>query len=93
MEPIGEVRVARNDGKFIVNPTKKQTADSDIELTIAGTESSIVMVEGEAREMSEEELLEGLRIAHEEIKKIVNIQNELRAECGKEKYVVEEKEI
>ena len=49
LEPIGEVRVARNDGKFIVNPTKKQTADSDIELTIAGTESSIVMVEGEAR--------------------------------------------
>jgi len=93
LEPIGEVRVARIDDKFIVNPTKTQTAQSDIELTIAGTASSIVMVEGEAREMSEDELLEGLRIAHEEIKKIVNIQNELRAECGKEKYVVEEKEI
>ncbi len=93
LEPIGEVRVARNDGKFIVNPTKKQTEDSDIELTIAGTASSIVMVEGEAKEMSEDELLEGLRIAHEEIKKIVDIQNELRAECGKEKYIVEEKEI
>jgi polyribonucleotide nucleotidyltransferase len=93
LEPIGEVRVARNDGKFIVNPTKTQTAESDIELTIAGTASSIVMVEGEAKEMSEDELLEGLRIAHEEIKKIVNIQNELRAECGKEKYIVEEKEI
>ncbi len=93
LEPIGEVRVARNDGKFIVNPTKSQIINSDLELTIAGTASSIVMVEGEAHEMAEEELLEGLKIAHEEIKKIVNVQNELRAECGKEKYVVEEKEI
>ena len=90
LEPIGEVRVARNDGKFIVNPTKAQTANSDLELTIAGTASSIVMVEGEAHEMSEEELLDGLKIAHEEIKKIVSMQNELRAECGKEKYVVDE---
>jgi len=93
LEPIGEVRVARNDGKFIINPTKVQTANSDLELTIAGTASSIVMVEGESIEVSEEELLEALKVAHEEIKKIVNIQNELREECGKEKYVVEEKEI
>ena len=93
LEPIGEVRVARKDGKYIVNPTKIQTAESDIELTIAGTASSIVMVEGEAKEMSEEDLLEALKIAHEEIKKIVNIQNELRAECGKEKYIVEENVI
>lgn len=90
LEPIGEVRVARNDGKYIVNPTKTETANSDLELTIAGTASSIVMVEGEAHEMSEEELLEGIKVAHEEIKKIVQVQNELRAECGKEKYVVEE---
>ena len=93
LEPIGEVRVARNDGKFIINPTKTQIANSDLELTIAGTESSIVMVEGEAQEMSEEELLEALKLAHDEIKKIVKMQNELRAECGKEKYVVEEKVI
>lgn len=93
LEPIGEVRIARNDGKYIVNPTKAEIANSDLELTIAGTASSIVMVEGESEEMSEEELLEGLKIAHEEIKKIVDIQNELRSECGKEKYVVEEQEI
>ncbi|MCW8850013.1 MAG: polyribonucleotide nucleotidyltransferase, partial [Melioribacteraceae bacterium] len=93
LEPIGEVRVARNDGKLIVNPTKSQVANSDMELTIAGTASSIVMVEGEAKEISEDELLDALKVAHEEIKKIVNIQNELRAECGKEKYVVEETAI
>ena len=93
LEPIGEVRVARNDGKFIVNPFKSQTAVSDLELTVAGTESSIVMVEGEAHEISEEEFLEALRIAHGEIKKIVKIQNEFRAECGKPKYEFSEKVI
>lgn len=93
LEPIGEVRVGRNDGKFIVNPTKSQMANSDLELTIAGTESSIVMVEGEAHEISEDELLEAIKFSHEEIKKIVSIQNELQKECGKEKYTVEEKVI
>ncbi len=93
LEPIGEVRVARNDGKFIVNPTKAQITSSDMELTVAGTESSIVMVEGEAHEINEEEFLEALKSAHEEIKKIVAVQNELKIECGKEKYVVTEKVI
>jgi len=93
LEPVGEVRVARNDGKYIVNPTKTQIALSDMELTVAGTESSIVMVEGEAEEISEEEFLEALKSAHTEIKKIVSIQNELQSECGKEKFVVNEKEI
>jgi len=90
LEPIGQVRVARKDGKFIVNPTRTEIGESDIELTIAGTESSIVMVEGEAKEASEDDLLEALKTAHHEIKKIVAIQNELQKECGKEKYVVEE---
>ncbi|MBK7104116.1 MAG: polyribonucleotide nucleotidyltransferase [Ignavibacteriae bacterium] len=93
LEPIGEVRIARNDGKFIVNPIKSEIALSDMELTIAGTESSIVMVEGEAQEISEDELLTALKTAHEEIKKIVRIQNELRTECGKPKLVVTEKVI
>ena len=90
LEPIGQVRVARKEGKFIVNPTRTEISESDLELTIAGTESSIVMVEGEAKEASEDDLLEALKTAHEEIKKIVAVQNELQKECGKEKYVVEE---
>ncbi len=93
LEPIGEVRVGRNDGKFIVNPTKTQISSSDLELTMAGTESSIVMVEGEAEEISEEDLLEALKVAHEEIKKIVQVQKDLQSECGKEKITVEVKEI
>lgn len=93
LEPIGEVRVSRKDGKFSINPTKEQILGADMELTIAGTASSIVMVEGEAMEISESELLEALKLAHQEIKKIVDIQNELRAECGIEKYIVEETEV
>ncbi len=90
LEPVGQVRVARKEGRFIVNPTRTEISESDLELTIAGTESSIVMVEGEAKEVSEDDLLEALKTAHEEIKKIVAAQNELQKECGKEKYVVEE---
>jgi polyribonucleotide nucleotidyltransferase len=93
IEPIGEVRVIKKDGKYSVNPNKSDIIGAEMELTIAGTESSIVMVEGEAKEVSEEDLLEGLKKAHEEIKKIVQIQNELRSECGLEKYVVDETAI
>lgn len=93
LEPIGEVRVIKKNDKYSVNPNKSEIVDAEMELTIAGTESSIVMVEGEAKEVGEEELLQGLKKAHEEIKKIVQIQNELRDECGLDKYIVEEIEI
>ncbi len=88
--PIGEVRVIRVNGKFIVNPTLTEIEESDLELTVAGTEDSIVMVEGEAKEVDESVLLEAFEAAHKEIKKIVAIQKELAAEAGKEKFEVEE---
>ncbi|HET54272.1 MAG TPA: polyribonucleotide nucleotidyltransferase, partial [Ignavibacteria bacterium] len=91
LEPIGQVRVSRLDGEFIVNPTMKQVEASDIELTVAGTADSIMMVEGEAKEISEEDFLKALRFAHEEIKKLVHLQNELRDACGIEKMNVVEK--
>ena len=93
LEPIGEVRVGRIDGKFIINPTIEEIEKSDIELVVAGTESSIMMVEGEANEASEADMLEALRFAHEEIKKIVAIQKELVAECGKPKIQPPEPKI
>lgn len=93
LEPIGEVRVGRIDGKFIINPTIEEIEKSDIELVVAGTESSIMMVEGEANEASETDMLEALRFAHEEIKKIVAIQKELVAECGKPKIQPPEPKI
>lgn len=93
LEPIGEVRVGRVNGEFIINPTHKEIEESDIELVVAGTESSIMMVEGEAKEVSEDELLKALKFAHDEIKKIVQVQRELRDLCGKSKMVVEKKQI
>lgn len=93
LEPIGEVRVGRINGEYIVNPTHQQLEESDLELVVAGTESSIMMVEGEAKEVNEQVLLDALKFAHEEIKKLVKAQNELRELCGKPKIVVPEKVV
>ncbi len=93
LEPIGEVRVGRVDGELIVNPTFEQIKNSDIELTIAGTAESIMMVEGESKEVSEADLLEALKFAHEEIKKIVKLQEELVEAVGKPKMEVVEKVV
>ncbi len=83
--PIAEVRVGRVEGVLILNPTHQNLAASDLDITVAGTEDSIVMVEGESNEISETEMIEALRFAHEGIKKIVQLQKELVAECGKPK--------
>jgi len=91
LEPVGQVRVAKVDGQLIVNPTIQQVEEGTLELTIAGTTESIMMVEGEAKEISEEEFLEALRFAHDEIKKIVQLQHDLREACGVEKMTVEPK--
>jgi polyribonucleotide nucleotidyltransferase len=86
--PMGEVRVGRLNGSFIVNPTFQQLKDCDIDLVVGGTEDSLMMVEGESKQIGESELLEALKFAHEEIKKIVQMQNELRSEVGKPKMVI-----
>ncbi|HEX7356192.1 MAG TPA: polyribonucleotide nucleotidyltransferase [Ignavibacteriaceae bacterium] len=91
--PIGEVRIGRLNGEFIVNPTHEQIKLSDIELVVAGTSDSIMMVEGESKEVSEQELLDALKFAQEEIKKIVDLQNQLRAEAGKTKWIIAEKTV
>jgi len=88
--PIGEVRVGRVGGKLVVNPTQEQIKLSDIELIVAGTADSIMMVEGDSKEVSEQDLLDALKFAQQEIKKIVDLQNQLKAEAGKTKWVVAE---
>ncbi len=93
LEPIGEVRVGKINGQLIINPTQKQIEECDLELVVAGTETSIMMVEGEANEVSEAELLEALKFAHVEIKKIVQLQKKLREKCGKPKMEVKPAEI
>jgi polyribonucleotide nucleotidyltransferase len=91
--PMGEVRVGRVDGQFVINPTHQQLEVSDMELVVAGTSDSIMMVEGEAKELSESEMLEALRFAQTEIRKIVELQLELQNEAGKQKWIVPEKVI
>ena len=91
--PIAEIRIGRVAGAFVVNPTHEQLKLSDIELVVAGTSDSIMMVEGESKEVSEQELLDALKFAQQEIKKIVDLQNQLRMEAGKTKWVVTEKTV
>lgn len=91
--PMAEVRIGRINGELIVNPTHEQVNLSDIELVVAGTSDSIMMVEGESKEVREQDLLNALKFAQAEIKKIVDLQNQLKAEAGKTKWVVEEKPV
>lgn len=81
--PISEVRVARIDGKYIVNPSKADNDKADLELIVAATIDNILMVEGEMDEASEEEMLEALKIAHDAIKDQCKIQIELTEAVGK----------
>ncbi len=82
--PISEVRVARIDGKLMINPFKSEieSAGIDIDLIVAATANSIVMVEGEMNEVSEADMLEAIAFAHEAIKKQLVLIKELEAECG-----------
>ncbi|TAF52963.1 MAG: polyribonucleotide nucleotidyltransferase [Sphingobacteriia bacterium] len=81
-EIISEVRIGRINGQFIVNPTRSQLEQSDLEFIIAATEKNLMMVEGEAKECSEAELVEALQLAHDAIRGQIKAQAELRAKAG-----------
>ena len=81
--PISEVRVARINGEFIVNPTFEQVENCDLEIVVGATYDNIMMVEGEMHEVSEDVMLEALRIAHEAIKPMCLAQKELAEMAGK----------
>ena len=83
--PVAGARVAYLDGEFVINPTFSQIEKADMEIVVAGTAEGITMVEGGAHEVSEEIMLKALEKAHEFIKAMCALQNELRAACGKEK--------
>ncbi len=85
--PIAEVRVGRVDGRLIVNPTFTDLQTSDLDITVAGTEDSIVMVEGESHVISEQAMLETLSFAHEYIKQLCALQRAIAAEVKKVKRV------
>ncbi len=80
--PISEVRVARVNGEYIVNPTFEQLAQADMDIMVGATEENIMMVEGEMDEVPESALLEALKVAHEAIKPMCQLQKELSKELG-----------
>ena len=82
-DPVAEVRVARKDGEFLINPPYEVMEHCDLDLMVAATDDSINMVEGEMQEVSEEVMLEALKFAHENIRLLNKIQHELREAVGK----------
>lgn len=83
--PIAGVRVGRVNGEYVINPTQEQLAKSDMNVTVAGSETAILMVEGGAQEVPEEEVLDAIMFGHEQIKKLVAFQKKIVEEVGKEK--------
>jgi polyribonucleotide nucleotidyltransferase len=82
--PIAEVRVSQIDGKFVINPGMEENANATLEIMVAATYENIMMVEGEMDEVSEETLLEAMKVAHEAIKLMCQAQKEMTIETGKE---------
>ena len=78
--PIATVRVGRVDGDFVVNPTREQMEESDMEIVVSGNDQTIVMVEGEAELISEKEFLDAMKFAHGPIKEMIALQKELASQ-------------
>ncbi len=81
-EMLSEVRIAKVNGELVINPTRSQLAEADYEFMIAATEKNLMMVEGEAKECSEEDLVEALQVAHDAIRLHIKAQQELREKKG-----------
>ncbi|MFC2159638.1 polyribonucleotide nucleotidyltransferase [Actinomycetota bacterium] len=92
-EPVGAVRIGKIEENWIVNPTYDELKESTIDLVVAGTEDAILMVEAGGREVSEEMVIEAISKAHDEIKKIVDLQKQFKEKVGREKSKVSHFEI
>ena len=91
--PISEVRVGRVDGKFLINPSRKQLLESDMDMVVGASEDSVMMVEGEMKECSENEMIDAIKFAHIAIKNQIRAQNNLVRKVGKKEireYELEE---
>ncbi len=83
--PVGAVRVGYVDGEYIINPLLSEMEKSDLDLALAGTEESVLMIEVGAREVSNEVMMEAIRRGHEALRSTIEMQKQMRAEIGKEK--------
>ncbi|MGC8742689.1 MAG: polyribonucleotide nucleotidyltransferase [Verrucomicrobiia bacterium] len=86
--PIGAVRIGRVDGKFVINPTHSELEKSDLDLIYVGNETDLIMFEGAAKEISEQDFKNALRFAHEAIQPLLAAQKELASLAGKQKRVI-----
>lgn len=93
MGPIAAVRVGRINGEFILNPTQSQLKDSDINLTYAGNRDYPIMIEGNAQEISDEDMVAAMKFGHQALPAIIDAQLELRRKLGLPDKVVEEKPV
>jgi len=80
--PVGAVRLGYIDGNIVINPSLKALGESEINIIVAGTENAITMLEGNMKEVEEDVIIQGIEQAHQEIKKIVEVQRELQSEVG-----------
>ena len=80
---ISEVRIGRVDGKFVINPNRDQLLNSDIDMVVGASEDSVMMVEGEMKECSENEMIDAIKIAHDAIKNQIKAQHNLVKKVGK----------
>lgn len=91
--PFSEVKIGRIDGEFVVNPSFDMLKNSDIDMTVAGTDAAIIMVEGESKEISEEDFVNALQYAHDRIKELNQLQRKLAELCANEKRPYDDHEI
>ena len=91
--PVGASRVGFIDGKYVLNPSKKELENSKLDLVVAGTKDAVLMVESEANGLTEEEMLNAVKFGHENFVPIVEMIEELAKECKKPDWVVEKRDL
>ena len=91
--PIAGVRVGRINGQLVINPSFESIKESDLEIIVAGSEEAVVMVEGGANILPEDQVLEAIMFGHRSVQEVIALQKELRQRIGKPKFVVPEEEI
>ena len=93
MGPVGASRVGFIDGKYVLNPSKKELEKSKLDLVVAGTKDAVLMVESEANGLTEEEMLNAVKFGHENFIPVIKMIEELTKECKKSEWVIEKKDL
>ncbi len=93
MGPVGASRVGFIGGKYVLNPTKKELENSKLDLVVAGTKDAVLMVESEAKGLTEQQMLDAVKFGHEGFIPVIKMIEELAKECKKSDWVVEKKDL